>query len=97
MYNIVGLYPNYTQVFIKDDDINYDITFNLTAKNITIFDLDASDGLLNQFDSITVILNFTLGPVSTLTQLSLSNHFNQSFITDMEATFYDEIYGFLIR
>ncbi|KKN39526.1 hypothetical protein LCGC14_0742520 [marine sediment metagenome] len=93
LYSIVGLYPNYTQFFIEDDDINYNIVFNPSSKTITITDLISGDGLLNQFDSITVILNFTSGPVSTLTQLSLSNNFNQTYITDQEATFNSIIHG----
>ncbi|MHA2338680.1 MAG: hypothetical protein ACXACX_15335 [Candidatus Hodarchaeales archaeon] len=93
LYSVVALYPNYTQVDIEDDDINYDITFDFATKNVTINDLNSGDGVLNQFDSITVILNFTLGPVSTLTQVNLTSYFNQTFITDMEETFYDEIYG----
>ena len=93
LYKVVGLYPNFTQEVIVDDDINYNIEFDLTSKNVTVFDLNSADGLLDQFDSITVMLNFTFGPVSTLTQVSLSNNFNQSFITDIEATFYDGIHG----
>jgi hypothetical protein len=80
LYSVVALYPNYTQVDIEDDDINYDITFDFATKNVTINDLNSGDGVLNQFDSITLILNFTLGPVSTLTQVNLTSYFNQTFI-----------------
>ncbi|KKN57054.1 hypothetical protein LCGC14_0566120, partial [marine sediment metagenome] len=87
LYKVVALYPDYTQFIIVDDDTNYDIIYNPAGKTIEIIDLIPGDGLLDQFDSITVILNFTSGPVSTLTQLSLSNNFNQTYITDPEDTF----------
>ncbi|KKN72007.1 hypothetical protein LCGC14_0414890, partial [marine sediment metagenome] len=93
LYKIIGLYPNFTQFSIEDDDINYNVTFNPSAKSITISDLISVDGLLNQFGSITVILNFTFGPVSTLTELSLSDTFNQTFLSDTESTIYGEIYA----
>ncbi|KKN55254.1 hypothetical protein LCGC14_0584220, partial [marine sediment metagenome] len=93
LYKIIGLYPNFTQFSIEDDDINYNIIFNPSTKSITISDLISVDGLLNQFSSITVILNFTFGPVSTLTELSLSDTFNQTFLSDTESTIYNEIYG----
>ncbi|KKL78274.1 hypothetical protein LCGC14_2026480, partial [marine sediment metagenome] len=92
LYRIVGVYPNLTQFYIVDDE-NYDIIFNPSTNSITVIDLISGDGVLNQFDSITVILNFTLGPVSTLTQLTLSTEFNQDFLSDPEVTISDEIYG----
>ncbi|KKM16472.1 hypothetical protein LCGC14_1685500, partial [marine sediment metagenome] len=55
LYKIVGLYANLSSTFIIDDDVNYDISFDVPSKNITITDLNAADGLLNQFDLITVI------------------------------------------
>ncbi|KKN58657.1 hypothetical protein LCGC14_0549880, partial [marine sediment metagenome] len=93
LYKVVGLYPNYTQFFIEHDDVNYDVVFNPITKTINITDLISGDGVLNQFDSITVILNFTFGPVSSLTQLSLSSNFNQTFLANQEETISNEIYG----
>ncbi|MHA2101048.1 MAG: hypothetical protein ACW99A_20450, partial [Candidatus Kariarchaeaceae archaeon] len=89
LYEIVGLYANFSSTFIENNSIDYTISFDLTNKNITITDLNSADGLLNQFDLITVIVNYSYGPLSSRTEIVLSNQFNQSYLFNIEDTFYD--------
>ena len=91
LFKIVGLYANFTEKFIEDDQVNFSVNINFLNKQITITDLDPSDGTLNSFDLITIVLNFTCGPISTSSQIILSQHFNSSFLEDMEETFYDSL------
>ncbi|MHA2033097.1 MAG: hypothetical protein ACW99Q_27330, partial [Candidatus Kariarchaeaceae archaeon] len=91
LYKIIGLFPNLTTVSIENDSINYEIDFDITNKNVTITDLISTNGLLNQFDLITIILNYSLGPVSTRSQLILSSQFNQTFLQDIENSFHDYV------
>jgi len=93
LFRIVGLYANFSEKFIDDDSTNYSVNFDVSAKTITITDLISTDGLLNEFDAITVVLNFTHGPVSTKTKLYLSDSFNQSYLTNLENSFYDYLSG----
>ncbi|MFW9969076.1 MAG: hypothetical protein ACFFDF_02670 [Candidatus Odinarchaeota archaeon] len=89
LYKVVGVYPNLTTATLESDSVNYEISFDKQRKNVTITDLNAVDGLLNQFDSISIILNFSSGPISSKTQIFLSNSFNQTYLLDPEASFYD--------
>ena len=91
LFSIVGTHPNFTHTTLKNDSINYEIDFDIANKNITITDLESNDGLFNQFDLITVILNYTSGPISSKTQIFLSSEFNQTYISDIETTFYDYV------
>jgi hypothetical protein len=94
LFRIVGLYANFSEKFIDDDNANYSLNFEVSAKTITITDLNSTDGLLNEFDAITVVLNFTHGPVSTKTKLYLSDSFNQTYLGDnLEDSFYDYLSG----
>ena len=89
LFEVVASYPNLTRTILKNDDVDYSITFNALHNNITINDLDSSNGLLNQFDLVTVVLNFSAGPISQRTFLRFSPNFNQTYLTDIDSTFYD--------
>ncbi|KKN63932.1 hypothetical protein LCGC14_0496640 [marine sediment metagenome] len=91
LYEVVATYPNFTFNILKNDSVNYNIDFDINTKNVTITDLIAGDGVLNQFDEIVIVLNFTSGPISDKTRISLSPYFNQTYLVDREATFYDYI------
>ncbi|MHA1933101.1 MAG: hypothetical protein ACW96X_11195, partial [Promethearchaeota archaeon] len=88
-YEVIGYYPNFTQTTLEDDDINYIIDFDMGSQEVLITDLISGDGLLNQFDVISVSVNFTSGPVSQSTFLNFSSNFNQTYLSDIESTFYD--------
>ena len=91
VFKIVGLYANFTKKLIKNDLVNYSVVTDFSNNQITITDLISGDGTLNSFDLITIALNFTAGPISTSSQIVLSQHFNSSFLEDMEETFYDSL------
>jgi len=88
-YEVVATYPNFTFNVLKNDSVNYNIDFDKSSKKITITDLIAEDGRLNQFDDIVIVLNFTSGPISDKTKISLSSYFNQTYLVDISPTFYD--------
>lgn len=68
----------------------FEIVWDPANKKVTINKLSGTIDF-NDFESITAILSFTLGPVSTLTQLTLSDNFEQDFLSDPGETFSDEI------
>ena len=89
LYKVVGLSPAFEETIIKNDSIEYNITFDLDSNKITITDLNPENGLLNYFDLITVIINFSAGPVSSSSEVILSQTFNQTYLSIPEETFYD--------
>jgi hypothetical protein len=89
LYNVIGLHPNMTEVILEDDDINYDIIFYVDNKTVGIKDLNSQDGLLDIFDSIAVTLNFTFGPISSVSKIKFSDYFNSTYLTELEDSFYD--------
>lgn len=91
IYKVIGMSPSFEETVLNNDAQNYEISLNLTSKEITIIDLDSSDGYLNKFDLISVILNFSAGPVSTLTKIILTDQFNKTYLSKPENTFYDII------
>ncbi len=88
VFKIVGLSPTFNETKIENGT-EYEVIFDKISNNITITDLNVNDGLLNKFDLITVILNFSFGPVSSYSEIVLSDNFNETFLTNIEDTFYD--------
>ena len=88
LYKVVGMYFNLTEKELMDDEVYYNITFSPEENKIIVSDLDATDGLLNEFDAITIILNFTSGPVSSFTRFYMTSEFNSTYLDDIENSFF---------
>ncbi|KKM19842.1 hypothetical protein LCGC14_1651530 [marine sediment metagenome] len=83
------LKPTLEEFEIIDDNFNYDIDFDPANNQITITDLILGDGDLDDFDVITVILSHAYGPLSTFSEIQLTQSFHDAYISDAEDTFYD--------
>ncbi|GAH48756.1 unnamed protein product, partial [marine sediment metagenome] len=57
LFKVIGLEPTMEDVEIIDDDVNYDIIFDIANKEIRIIVLAGED--LTTFDLITVMLSFS--------------------------------------
>ncbi|MHA1267750.1 MAG: hypothetical protein ACTSRS_21115 [Candidatus Helarchaeota archaeon] len=90
LYKVVGISPTLASINMLNNS-NFDITFNLTSGTIKIIDLNLSDGSLNEFERISVFLNYSFGPISSFTEIYLLDGFNNTFLTDIRDTFYDTI------
>ncbi|MHA1279503.1 MAG: hypothetical protein ACTSQ8_20065 [Candidatus Helarchaeota archaeon] len=90
LYQVVGTTPTLDTVEMLND-IGYEIEFNATAATVKIMDLNASDGLLDQFEMISIILNYSCGPISSYTEIYLLDAFNETYLEDVEETFYNSI------
>ncbi|KKM95581.1 hypothetical protein LCGC14_1186760, partial [marine sediment metagenome] len=88
-YKIIALKPTFEEFEITDDLVNYDVIFDPVSEQIQIIDRIPGDGDLNDFDLITVILSYSYGPVSTFSEIQLTQTFHDDYISDAEATFYD--------
>jgi hypothetical protein len=91
LFQVIGLNATFGETEINNDNINYRIKFNITAKTITITDLNPADGNLNQFDLIMVMFNFTAGPISSSTEIILSSEFYNKYLSNPEDTFHNII------
>ncbi|MFW9874256.1 MAG: hypothetical protein ACFFG0_14215, partial [Candidatus Thorarchaeota archaeon] len=87
LYKVIGLTPA-LESEIMTNNVNYTIQFNKTTKTITITD---QNGNLDRFDQITVILNYSYGPISSYTEIFLLNQFNQTYLAEPKDTFYNYI------
>ncbi|MFX1391857.1 MAG: hypothetical protein ACFE9Z_17470, partial [Promethearchaeota archaeon] len=87
---VVGLSPTLNEEILTNND-DFIIILNKTTNKLTITDSNTNDGLLDVFDQITVILNFSYGPISSYTEIYLSSEFNQTYLSDSEETFYNYI------
>ncbi|MHA1279520.1 MAG: hypothetical protein ACTSQ8_20150 [Candidatus Helarchaeota archaeon] len=90
LYQVVGVTQEFNSVMMLNNS-GFDINFNATAGTITISDLNSSNGLLNEFARITVILNFSCGPISSYTEIKLLKGFNDTFLSDQEESFYNSL------
>jgi len=92
IFKIIGLSPTFEETFIEDG-ADFGVVFNPVTNEITITDKNWNPveevGILNNFDLITPILNFSFGPVSSYSEIILSDTFNETYLTDIEDTFYD--------
>ncbi|MHA1279895.1 MAG: hypothetical protein ACTSQ8_22060, partial [Candidatus Helarchaeota archaeon] len=88
LYSVVGLTPTFEDCVIRDDGVNYEINLDLINKSITIIDKNPEDGSLSKFDLITVIFNFSNGPISSRSEIILSDEFREKYLSDAESTFY---------
>ncbi len=87
LFKVMALRPTMEEFEIIDDDIDYDFIFDIANKEIRIIVLAGE--ILTNFDLITVVLSHDYGPVSTFSEISLSQTFYDNYLTDAEATFYD--------
>ncbi|TXT67761.1 MAG: hypothetical protein BAJALOKI1v1_10024 [Promethearchaeota archaeon] len=90
--HVVAITPDFEQILLSDNE-NYTITFNAEGKNITIESLHPYS-YLNEFDTISVVLNFSRGPINSFTELYLTEDFFTSqlnYSDDLTSTFYDTI------
>ena len=76
MENVVGLTPTFESEMLTEND-EYIITFYSFNNTLTITDVDPSNGVLNQFDLITVIVNYSYGLISSYSEIELLDEFNQ--------------------
>jgi len=90
LYKIIGLTPTFESEILTNN-ANFSIDFNEASNKITITDLNSNDGLLSVFDQITVILNYSYGPISSYSEIYLLDQFNQTYLTDQEETFYSSL------
>ncbi|MHA2276000.1 MAG: hypothetical protein ACXAC2_09550, partial [Candidatus Kariarchaeaceae archaeon] len=90
LQKVIGLTPNFTSEILTDN-ADYTVVFNEATKNVTITDLNAGNGLLDSFDHIMVILNYSYGPISSFTEVYLLDQFNQTYLSDPKDTFYNYI------
>ncbi|TXT58973.1 MAG: hypothetical protein BAJALOKI2v1_270001 [Promethearchaeota archaeon] len=81
---VFGIYANLTHEEITNDSINYELSLDCVNNEITITDLSLHS--LNRFDSISVILNYSYGPISSYSEVYLNDYFNQTYLEDIEAT-----------
>jgi len=81
---VIGIYANLTHEEILNDSINYELSLDRVNNEITITDLSLDH--LNKFDSISVILNYSYGPISSYSEVYLNEYFNQTYLEDIEAT-----------
>ncbi|KKL61161.1 hypothetical protein LCGC14_2198090, partial [marine sediment metagenome] len=89
LFKIIALKPTLEEFEIIGDGENYDVIFDSVNKQVQIIDQISGDGDLNDFDLITVILSYSYGPVSTFSEIQLTQTFHDGYISDAEATFYD--------
>ena len=89
VYKVIALKPTLEEFEIIGDGINYDIIPDYANKQIRIIDLIPGDGDLQDFDLITPILSYSYGPVSTSSEIKLTQAFYGNYTSDAEATFYD--------
>ena len=90
LYKVVGITPT-LDYEILTDNTNYTITFNKATKELKITDLNSGNGLLDTFDQITVILNYSCAPISSYTEIYLRKEFNQTYLSDPKDTFYNYV------
>ncbi|KKL51498.1 hypothetical protein LCGC14_2294890, partial [marine sediment metagenome] len=89
LFKIIALKPTLEEFEIVGDAVNYDVIFTPANKQIQITDIIPGDGDLNDFDLITVILSYSYGPISSFSEIQLTQTFHDDYISDAEATFYD--------
>ncbi len=89
VYKVIGLTPTFEDIEIFNDGSNYNWNFDPVNQEFFIIDLIPGDGNLTDFDVITVILSFSHGPISTYSEIVLSQSFHDAYITDAEDTFFD--------
>ena len=87
VYKLIGLTPTLESVILTDDaDYSYD--FDKATKELTI----TSDiEFLDSFDQLLAILNYSYGPISSYSEIFLSDEFNQTYLSDLEETFYSSV------
>ncbi|MEJ2248102.1 MAG: hypothetical protein P8Y97_00400 [Candidatus Lokiarchaeota archaeon] len=91
LYKIIGVTPDFNYEIFENDNIHYAINFDLNSKQITIIDKNSEDGVLNKFDYITIILNYSYGPISSYSRISLLDTFNETYLFNPEHSFYTDI------
>ncbi len=87
LYKVIGLTPTFDSEILTDND-DYTIEFNETIKTLIITDWNITNGYLNVFDQITVILNYSYAPISSYSEIFLLDQFNQTYLANIEETFY---------
>ncbi|KKM80539.1 hypothetical protein LCGC14_1338830, partial [marine sediment metagenome] len=87
LFKIIALKPTLEEFEIIDD-ADYDISYNPANKEVQITDHVGGDDLSN-YDFITIILNYSYGPISSFSEIQLTQTFHDDYISDPEATFYD--------
>ncbi|TXT60424.1 MAG: hypothetical protein BAJALOKI3v1_910001, partial [Promethearchaeota archaeon] len=87
---MVGLTQTFEDEILTENE-NFTITLDEFSNQITITDLYVQDGLLDVFDQITVILNYSYAPLSSYSELKLLGAFNHTYLADFEESFYSQL------
>ncbi|GAH80890.1 unnamed protein product, partial [marine sediment metagenome] len=90
LFKVIGLTPTLETEILTNND-NFSIEFNMNTKELNITDWNSEDGLLNVFDQIMVILNYSYGPISSFSEIYLLPQFNTTYLTDPEESFYSNV------
>ncbi len=91
LYDITAFYYNNTEITIVNGN-DYEVIFDPNTQTLTITDKNIQDGVLNQFFRIIATLKYSLGPISSYTEITFSDKFNQTYLSSIESSFYDFIY-----
>ncbi|KKM01570.1 hypothetical protein LCGC14_1793110, partial [marine sediment metagenome] len=90
LYKVIGLTPTFgTEILTNNDD--FTVVLDKATNKLTITDLNASNGLLDTFDQIMAIVNFSYGPISRYTEIYMKDTFNLTYLSDVKDTFYNYI------
>ncbi len=88
LYKVVGLTPTFETEILTNND-NYNLNFNTDNNSLTIVNLESAG--LNKFDLITVILNYSYGPISSYSEIQLMENFNETYLQDPTESFYNHV------
>jgi hypothetical protein len=95
VYSVIGIKPTFeTEILITNPE--FEIIFDMEDESITVTDLNETDGLLDVFDTISIILNFTTGPISSYTEITLLDEFWNEYLgtydsEDLQESFYSSL------
>ncbi|KKN43167.1 hypothetical protein LCGC14_0705930, partial [marine sediment metagenome] len=90
LYKVIGLTPTFGTEILTDNS-DYTIVFDKATNKLTITDLNSTDGLLDTFDQIMAIVNFSYGPISKYSEIFLKDSFNTTYLSNTKDTFYSNL------
>jgi len=88
LYKIVGLTPTFETEILTNNE-NYNIHFNKNNNSLTVENIENTG--LNKFDLITVVLNYSHGPISSYSEIELNGYFNETYLQDPMQSFYGHV------
>ncbi len=88
LYKVIGLTTTFGTE-ILNDNADFTVVFNESTNELNITDLNSADGLLDTFDQIMAIVNFSYGPISKYSEIYMKDTFNLTYLSDIKDTFYN--------